>query len=91
MTNNAPKSPRAQAQPSSIDGYDSQDPRLPGVYIRYTSVHRDAKGTGIGTWLYRQLIDWADEQGLPVYSDASVSAAARLGVKFGRGGQETPG
>lgn len=60
-----------------IDGNNPKDPRLPGVHLRLTRVNDALKGMGVGTWLYRQLIDWADRQGLSVYSDAIVSDQAQ--------------
>lgn len=60
-----------------IDGSNPKETRLPGVYLRLTRINDGAKNTGAGVWLYRQLIDWADRQGLPVYSDFSISPDAQ--------------
>ena len=60
-----------------IDGANPKEARRPGVHLRFTRVNDALKGMGVGTWLYRHLIDWADRQGLPVYSDAIVSDDAQ--------------
>lgn len=60
-----------------IDGNDPKETRLPGVYIRLTGVDEAARGKGVGLWLYRQMVDWADRQRLPVYSDFSISKDAQ--------------
>lgn len=60
-----------------IDGSNPQETRLPGVYLRLTRINDGAKNTGAGLWLYRQLIDWADRRGVPVFSDFSISADAQ--------------
>lgn len=61
-----------------IDGSNPKETRLPGVHVRLSAVHEAARGQRVGIWLYRQLIEWADRQGLPVYSDAlSVSPSAQ--------------
>lgn len=60
-----------------IDGNNPKEVRLPGVHIRWTRLNDAAKGKGIGVWIYRQLIDWADRQGLPVYSDFAISPEAQ--------------
>ncbi|GIK48039.1 MAG: hypothetical protein BroJett013_07360 [Alphaproteobacteria bacterium] len=61
-----------------VDGADPQDTRLPGLHIAFSRVNDAAKGRGVGTWFYRQLIEWADRRGLPVYSDStSVSVDAQ--------------
>lgn len=59
-----------------FDGSNPKETRLPGLHLAYTSVNNALKGKGVGTWFYRQLIDWADRQGLPTYSDAIVSDKA---------------
>lgn len=60
-----------------IDGSDPKETRLPGVHIRLTGLADEARGKGVGVWLYRQIVDWADRQGLPVYSDFSISPEAQ--------------
>ena len=61
-----------------IDGSNPKDTRLPGVHLRLTRVNDGAKGAKVGIWLYRQIIEWADRRGLPVYSDSlSISAEAQ--------------
>ncbi len=61
-----------------IDGSNPKDTRLPGVHVRFSRVNDGARGAKVGVWLYRQLIEWADRRGLPVYSDGlTVSADAQ--------------
>lgn len=52
-----------------VDGSNPKETRLPGIYLKHTRVNDGARGLGIGAWMYRQLIEWADRRGLPVYSD----------------------
>lgn len=50
----------------------------PGLHIRLSSLNHGARGQKVGVWFYRQLIEWADRQGFPVYSDhASLSIEAQ--------------
>lgn len=61
-----------------IDGSNPKDTRLPGVHIRLSRLNDGAKGVKAGVWFYRHMIEWADRQGLPVYSDSlSVSKEAQ--------------
>mgnify|MGYP002621959286 FL=1 len=61
-----------------IDGSNPKETRLPGVHLAFTRVNDGAKGQGVGVWFYRQIIEWADRQRLPVYSDSlSVSREAQ--------------
>ncbi|HVK81882.1 MAG TPA: hypothetical protein VM915_14865, partial [Verrucomicrobiae bacterium] len=55
---------------------DAMEGRRDGVYIRYTSVTDALKKSGVGFWLYRQLIDWAHRRGHAAYSDAVISKEA---------------
>lgn len=64
-----------------LGGKRQNDPSAPearrdGVYIRWTAVPDALRNSGLGTWLYRQLIDWAHRQGLDVYSDISIGKSA---------------
>lgn len=59
-----------------IDGSNPRETRLPGLHLRYTSVNNALRGKGVGMWFYRQMIHWADRQGLPTYSDGAVSRDA---------------
>lgn len=48
------------------------------LQIKWTGVGEGVRGTGAGSWLYRNLIDWAFDEGYAaVYSDADVSPQAR--------------
>ena len=58
---------KSAADPSAPEG------RRDGLYIRWTSVPDALQGAGIGSWLYRQVIDWAHRRGLNVYSDTSLT------------------
>lgn len=59
------------------DGSNKSD-AYPGVHIRLTSLNHAARGQKVSVWLYRQIIEWADRQGMPVYSDhVSISPEAQ--------------
>ena len=81
------EAPEARSHNANIDfdvvegGKNVADPgaregRADGVYLRWTSIPDALRGSGLGTWLYRQVIDWAHRRGLSVYSDASISKNA---------------
>lgn len=76
--------PDARSYNAGIDfdvvegGKNVADPKAPegrrdGLYIRWTSVPDALQGAGIGSWLYRQVIDWAHRRGLSVFSDTSLT------------------
>jgi GNAT superfamily N-acetyltransferase len=48
---------------------NAPDPRPEGVHVKWTSVADDLRGSGVGEWMYRQLVDWAHARGFDVYSD----------------------
>jgi hypothetical protein len=74
--------PGAEGGPSYIwfDLRDGSNPKdaYPGVHLRVTGINKGAKSQRIGIWFYRQMVEWADRRGLPVYSDhVSVSVEAQ--------------
>jgi hypothetical protein len=59
------------------DGSNKSD-AYPGLHIRVTNLNHAARGQRVSVWLYRQIIEWADRQGMAVYSDhVSISPEAQ--------------
>lgn len=68
-------SPEGQGTPTRVRF--RLDEKQKSISIAWSGVQPALRGSGVGTWLYRQLIDWGLSRGYKVFSDYYVSARAR--------------